>query len=134
MEYYGVTLDDLQGLPQAILVELNSKAGFALEWEIVSVINTLGGVASVDKITVAYWREHQKVLERAVLNAKLYRMKNKGLIDSVVGAKGVYATNKNSRLMDCVKGESDGHQSDFSNDTTGNHGTEPSGVSASTDR
>lgn len=104
MEYYGVTLDDLQGIPQAILVELNSKAGFALEWEIVSVINTLGGVASVDKITVAYWREHKKVLERTVLNAKLYRMKNKGLIDSVVGAKGAYATNKNSRLMDCVKG------------------------------
>ena len=100
MSYYGVTLEDLQNLPPAVLNELNTKASFVFEWRIVAIINNLGGTASIDKIIVSYWREHNEVLVRQVLNAKLYRMKNKGLIDSSSNAKGVYATNSNSRLKD----------------------------------
>lgn len=98
MKYYGVTLEDLQGLPPTIMTELNSKAGFVLEWRIVAIINGLGGTANIDKIIVAYWREYNELLVRTTLNAKLYRMKNKGLLDSDQDTKGVYSTNTNSRL------------------------------------
>lgn len=43
MSYYGVTLEDLQNLPPTILNELNTRASFVLEWQIIDIINDLGG-------------------------------------------------------------------------------------------
>lgn len=102
MSYYGVTLEDLQNLPPTILNELNTRASFVLEWQIIDIINDLGGVASIDKIVISYWRKHETPLTRTLLNAKLYRMKHKGLLDSDPKRKGVYATNNHSRLPDTL--------------------------------
>lgn len=87
-----VTPQDLIGLPDEVIAQLNISESDRQEFFIMSIIEKLGGVASIDKIIIGAYRDNKEVLERQKLNAKLYRMASKGLIYSHPNKKGVYST------------------------------------------
>lgn len=86
-----VTPQDLVGLPDEVIAQLNISESDRHEFFIMSVIEKLGGVASIDKIIIGAYRDSKEILERQKLNAKLYRMASKGLIYSHPSKKGVYS-------------------------------------------
>ena len=62
------------------------------EFNIIALIDEAGGIATLDRILVALYLQNDKVTKRATLNARLYRMGQKGLIHSVPRKKGIYST------------------------------------------
>lgn len=93
-----ITPEDLIGLPEEVIKELNISESDRHEFFIMRIIEKLGGVASIDKIIIGAYRDSKEILERQKLNAKLYRMSSKGLIYSHPNKKGVYSIKE-------VKGE-----------------------------
>ena len=86
-----VTPQDLIGLPEEVIKQLNISESDRHEFFIMSIIESLGGIASIDKIIIGAYRDNKEILERQKLNAKLYRMSSKGLIYSHPSKKGVYS-------------------------------------------
>lgn len=90
-KYYGLTAKDLKGLPDEVLKQLKISKSLTQSMRILKVVKSLGGYADIDKIIIEYFKQHNEVCDRIKLNAKLYRMKNQGLLESVDGQKGVYS-------------------------------------------
>lgn len=90
----GTTLgwSELQGLPEELVKELSITESDKLDYSIAEIISQQGGVASLDRILVEIYRLSGEILKRQNLNARLYRMVQKGLIYSVPGKKGVYSS------------------------------------------
>lgn len=88
----GLRPQDLEGLPDDVLSELNISDVHKLEHRIISTIDDHGGIATLDQILVGLFKKHNEKVKRLNLNSKLYRMSQKGLIHNVHGRKGVYAT------------------------------------------
>jgi len=86
-----ITPQDLIGLPEEVICELNISESDRHDFFIMGIIEKLGGIASIDKIIVGAYRDSGEILERQKLNAKLYRMATKGLIFSHPNKKGVYS-------------------------------------------
>ena len=86
-----VTPQDLVGLPEEVIRELNISESDRHDFFIMSIIEKLGGVASIDKIIIGAYRDSEEILERQKLNARLYRMSSKGLVYSHPNRKGVYS-------------------------------------------
>lgn len=87
---FGLSPDDLEGLPPEVMAELNITAADKFESFIVSKIRQAGGVLSLDKLIIACYRERGEVHKRNLLNAKLYRMTRKRLLWSVPKKKALY--------------------------------------------
>lgn len=85
------SLGDLDDLPPELLAQLSVKKTDPLEDDILEVIETRGGAASVDQLLVDLYRKTKVIHERRYLTNKLYRMAQKELIASVSGKKGIYA-------------------------------------------
>ena len=83
--------DEIEGLPQELLSELSLSDSDRTEFNILSSIRELGGVASLDRLLVHIYRQSGEVMKRLTLNQRLYRMAQKDLIYSVPGKKGVYS-------------------------------------------
>jgi hypothetical protein len=81
---------DIRELPQELLNEL-SIAGDLIEFTVVELIETLGGVASLDQILVGLFRRTGEIHKRSAMVSRLYRMAQRGVIYSVPGRKGVYS-------------------------------------------
>lgn len=92
---YGLTtalppdLGNIHDLPQELLSELSVSKADDLEDKLVTVINSYGGVASLDQILVGLYRKFEISQKRRFLQNKLYRME---MVWSVEGKKGVYST------------------------------------------
>jgi hypothetical protein len=87
----GLSWDEIEGLPGELLAELSLSDSDRAEFNILSSIRELGGVASLDRLLVQIYRQSGEVMKRIPLNQRLYRMTQKELIHSVPGRKGVYS-------------------------------------------
>lgn len=83
--------EDIQGLPDELLKELSLSDSDKKDFIILDIINQFGGLASLDKILVEYYKRTGEIEKRTRLVSRLYRMNNKGLVYPAEG-KGVYST------------------------------------------
>lgn len=88
----ALTRDEVEGLPEELMSELSVSDADKAEFNIIALIDDAGGVATLDRILVALYRQSGEIMKRANLNARLYRMSQRGFIHSVPGKKGVYST------------------------------------------
>ncbi|MCD1621097.1 hypothetical protein K7H20_23965 [Salipiger manganoxidans] len=95
VKLYGLTsalppdLGNIHDLPTELLDELSVAKTDELEDQLVTVINSYGGEASLDQILVGLYRKFKVTQKRRFLQNKLYRM---AMVWSVDGRKGYYTT------------------------------------------
>lgn len=95
MKDLGRRIGDFNELPEELRSQLQAAKTGDLEDDIISIIkDEYNGYANIDEILVSYYKKKQEVLQRQFLSNKLYRMSKSGLIYSIKGKKGAYATNK----------------------------------------
>jgi hypothetical protein len=87
----ALSWEEIEGLPKELLSELSLSDSDRTEFNILSSIRELGGVASLDRLLVHIYRQSGEVMKRLALNQRLYRMAQKDLVHSVQGKKGVYS-------------------------------------------
>jgi hypothetical protein len=87
----AISFDELEGLPPELMQELSVSDGDRADFTILKIIESLGGVASLDRILVGLYKETGEIMKRAALTSKIYRMSQKGLVFSVPSKKGVYS-------------------------------------------
>lgn len=82
---------DLSDLPPSVLAQLNLTKIDELEQQLRDIVAAADGQeVGLDTIIIELWRRHKVEQERRFIMNKLYRMAQKGLINSVEGRKGVY--------------------------------------------
>lgn len=81
--------DDLIGLPDELLKELNITQTKRLNLLIYGFIKESGG-ASVDEILLFVYRKTGEVMKRTELVSRMYRMKNRGQVEIPNNRKGFY--------------------------------------------
>jgi hypothetical protein len=84
--------EELQDLPPELMAELSISDSDKLDFSIATLIEEVGGVATLDRVLVSIYKLTGEILKRATLNARLYRMAQKEIIFSVPGKKGVYSS------------------------------------------
>lgn len=84
-------IGNIHDLPQEVLDELSITTSDETEDQLVTVINSYGGTATLDQILVGLYRKFTAAYKRRFLMNKLYRM---ATVWSVPGKKGVYTTEK----------------------------------------
>jgi len=88
---------DLSDLPSEVLAQLNLSKVDELEQQLRDIVAAADGrEVGLDQIIIELYRRHKVVQERRFIMNKLYRMAQKGLIESVEGRKGVYYLPKHS--------------------------------------
>lgn len=87
-----ISPDDIKNIPPQLLAQLNISDSEKQDFNIIEAIDSVGGIASIDKILIAYFHKTQEILDRQKLMAKLYRMSNKGIVYSHPSKKGIYST------------------------------------------
>ncbi|MCY3989256.1 MAG: hypothetical protein OXF94_11805 [Gammaproteobacteria bacterium] len=87
-----VSPGELKDLPDELIKELNVTDSDKMDYSIVELVNEHGGIASLDRILVGLYLKTHEVQKRHNLNARIYRMMQKGLLHSVPGKKGVYSS------------------------------------------
>ena len=88
----SLTLDDIEGLPDELIKELNITEADRQELIIENIIARKGGILSLDKIMVGLYQRTGEIHKRNTLISRLYRMAQRGMIFNVPGKKGVYST------------------------------------------
>ena len=87
-----LTYEDIQGLPEDLIKELNVTDTDRQEMVIEHIIAQSDGVLSLDKIMVELYRRTGEVHKRNTMISRLFRMVQRGMIYNVPGKKGVYST------------------------------------------
>lgn len=86
---------DLSDLPPSVLAQLNLTKIDELEQQLRDIVAASDGKeVGLDTIIIELWRRHKVEQERRFIMNKLYRMAQKGLINSVEGKKGSYYLSK----------------------------------------
>jgi hypothetical protein len=88
----SLTLEDIEGLPEELIKELNITEADRQELIIENIIARQGGILSLDKIMVGLYQRTGEINKRNTLISRLYRMAQRGMIFNVPGKKGVYST------------------------------------------
>jgi hypothetical protein len=84
---------ELVGLPQELIDELITGGGIdKQELVIVQLIESAGGMLSLNRIQIGIYKNTGEIIKRPVLTAKLYRMVQSGMIYRVPKKKGIYTT------------------------------------------
>lgn len=83
---------ELEDLPPELVAELSITDSDKLDYSIAELIEKSGGVATLDRILVDIYKLTGEILKRQNLNARLYRMIQKGMVFSVPTKKGVYSS------------------------------------------
>lgn len=83
--------EDIEGLPQEQISELRVTSADKSEFSIIAMLETSGGIMSLDQIIVGLFRETDKIQKRSLITARLHRMGVKGLLYKVPTKKGVYS-------------------------------------------
>lgn len=78
---------ELEGLPPELIEQLSADN---LEMEFLKIIEAHDGTISLDRLILAYFKQHGVVVSRRKVTAKLYRMTKSGTIHSL-GGKGIYS-------------------------------------------
>ncbi|MFC0217825.1 hypothetical protein ACFFJ7_05395 [Pseudochelatococcus lubricantis] len=86
--------DEIEGLPEELLSELSVSESDRTEFNILSILDEAGGVISLDRLLVEYYKLTGDVMKRQTMNNRLYRMGIKELVFSVPGKKGVYSNRR----------------------------------------
>lgn len=89
-----ISPEDIKNLPQELLDQLNISDSDRSDFQIIEAINSVGGVASIDKILIAYYHLTKEIYDRQKLMAKLYRMSVKKMLYSHPHKKGIYSTSE----------------------------------------
>jgi hypothetical protein len=89
-----ISPDDIKNLPQELLDQLNISDSDRSDFQIIEAINSVGGIASIDKILIAYYHITKQIYDRQKLMAKLYRMSVKKMLFSHPHKKGIYSTSE----------------------------------------
>jgi len=87
----SLSWDELTDLPQELISELSISEADKTEFNVLAVLEKEGGVASLDRILVGYYRLTGEVMKRSQMTNRIYRMTQKGMMYSVPGRKGVYS-------------------------------------------
>lgn len=88
-------IEDLEDLPDELVQELSITDGDRLDFTIYTIIEELGGIASLDQLLIALYRKTGEVHKRSNINSRLYRLTTRGGdLFNVPGKKGVYATHE----------------------------------------
>lgn len=87
-----LTAQDIEGLPEELVKELSISEADIADFAIVSVVDEAGGILSLDKILILLYKKTGEINKRTAVNARIYRMVQRGSMYSVPGKKGVYAT------------------------------------------
>lgn len=85
-------MGDIFDLPSELVQELSITKGDGLEDKLITVINSYGGIASLDQILVGLYKKYGIIQKRRYIQNKLYRMSKAGMVHSIKGKKGVYTT------------------------------------------
>jgi hypothetical protein len=93
----SLTSEDLEGLPKELLKELNVTEADTQEFMLERIIETAGGILSLDKIIIAIFKETGKIEKRSAITSRIYRMIHKGIIFPVGNKKGIYSTHRLSK-------------------------------------
>lgn len=84
-------LGDLSDLPEEVLAELSLTRIDEMEQQLRDIVASGNGAETgLDAVIIEMYRRHKVVQPRRFIMNKLYRMAQKGLIQSVEGRKGVY--------------------------------------------
>ena len=81
---------DLSDLPPELVKELTGIKVDDLEQQIFTVVKAGGSEVDLDSILIELFRRFKVVQTRKFLQNKLWRMAQKGVIQTVPGRKGVY--------------------------------------------
>ena len=82
---------DLSDLPPEVVAQLNLSKIDELEQHMRDIIASANGKeVGLDQIIIELYRRHKIQQERRFIMNKLYRMGQKGIVQSVEGRKGVY--------------------------------------------
>jgi hypothetical protein len=82
---------DLSDLPEEVMAQLSLTKIDELEQQLRDIIaSAKGDEIGLDSIIIELYRRHKVVHERRFIMNKLYRMGQKGIIQSVEGKKGAY--------------------------------------------
>lgn len=92
MASIALSWNEVQDLPEELIAELSISESDKYDFGVISIIDECGGMASLDRILVELFKQTGEISKRSNLNARLYRMSQKGLVFSVPGKKGVYST------------------------------------------
>lgn len=87
-----LTFEEINGLPDDLLKELNLTEADRLDLVVEHLIAEANGVLSLDKILVGLYRKTGEVVRRNTIISRLYRMAGRGMVYNVPGKKGVYST------------------------------------------
>lgn len=92
LDAVGSRIGDTSDLPPELREQLASSQMDEMEEKILHTLKTrYDGVANLDEIMVGLYRDFEHITkDRRSLNGKLYRMKNRGLLENVPKRKGVY--------------------------------------------
>jgi hypothetical protein len=88
----SLTYEDIDGVPEDLLRELNLTDTDKQDLLIEYLIAQAGGILSLDKIMVELYKRSREVPKRNTITSRLYRMAGRGIIYNVPGKKGVYST------------------------------------------
>lgn len=89
---------DLSDLPSEVMAQLNLTKVDELEQQMRDIVAAADGAeVGLDQIIIELYRRHRVIQERRFIMNKLYRMAQKGLIESVEGRKGVYYLPKQAK-------------------------------------
>jgi hypothetical protein len=92
MRRLALSWEEVEGLPPEVLAELSISESDRTEFNVISAIKEMGGVASLDRLIVYLYKQNGEIQKRLQLNQKLYRMAQKELIFNVPGKKGIYSS------------------------------------------
>lgn len=83
----------LEGLPPELIEQLAISDTDKFQWQVVELVNrTPDRIISIEVLLIALYKTTGKVLERAELSNRIYRMMRKKMVFSVNGKKGWYTT------------------------------------------
>jgi hypothetical protein len=88
----SLTLEDVAGLPEELLNELSISEGDKTDFAIISIMNEMGGVSTIDRILIGLYRKTNEIHKRSSVNSRVYRLVQKGNLFTVPGKKGIYST------------------------------------------
>ena len=89
---------DLSDLPEEVMAQLSLTKVDELEQQLRDIVAAAdGSEIGLDAIIIELYRRHKVIQERRFIMNKLYRMGQKGTINSVEGKKGIYTVPKVSR-------------------------------------
>lgn len=91
---------DISDLPPSVIAELNLTKIDELEQQMRDIVAAGdGSEVGLDPIIIELWRRHKVSHPRRFIMNKLYRMAQKGIIESVEGRKGAYMIPKKRPIL-----------------------------------